>query len=202
MPKPSTAKPSYECAQCGRSFVWIPIRSRPPVTCSAECKAERSRQRDRDRYAETLQRTQRRRKHGSVYHGKLECSIDGCPLFNYSSGLCYRHYARKLRTGTTDARPKRPHYEAWTDARSGYVYVTTPGEKRPRLQHRLVMEQILGRPLLPSENVHHINGKRDDNRPENLELWSKSQPAGQRVVDKVEWAVELLKLYAPCRLAA
>jgi hypothetical protein len=65
----------------------------------------------------------------------------------------------------------------------------------------MVMEQIIGRPLLPSENVHHVNGDRTDNRPENLELWTKSQPSGQRVTDKVEWAMELLKLYAPDRLS-
>jgi hypothetical protein len=46
-----------------------------------------------------------------------------------------------------------------------------------------------------------MNGVRDDNRPENLELWSKSQPAGQRVADKVSWALEILKLYAPERLS-
>ena len=63
------------------------------------------------------------------------------------------------------------------------------------------MEQMLGRPLWRDESVHHINGVRDDNRPENLELWSKSQPAGQRVVDKVAWAIELLALYQPDALA-
>ena len=36
---------------------------------------------------------------------------------------------------------------------------------------------------------------RDDNRPENLELWSTSQPSGQRVEDKVAWAAELLRRY-------
>lgn len=133
--------------------------------------------------------------------GQLQCTVDGCERNNYAKGLCNKHYAQARSKPPTSKRDKRRNYEPWTDLRSGYVYVTPEAGSRRKLQHRVVMEEHLGRPLRADENVHHINGVRDDNRIENLELWSKAQPSGQRVVDKVAWAIELLELYAPEALA-
>lgn len=87
----------------------------------------------------------------------------------------------------------------WRPTSQGYIRRsrTLNGIYEYQLQHREVLAQVIGRPLLPEESAHHKNGDRSDNRPENLELWSKSQPAGQRVEDKVAWAFELLSLYSP-----
>lgn len=78
-------------------------------------------------------------------------------------------------------------------SKDGYVYLAAVYDqftnkiiRKETAEHRAVMAEILGRPLRKGENIHHKNGIRHDNSPENLELWSKAQPHGQRVSDIIE----------------
>jgi hypothetical protein len=130
------------------------------------------------------------------------CSVHGCAASSIARELCQKHYLRLRRNGSPDKITRREPGSGCISR--GYVYLAGV------LAHRTKTSSMLGRELYPEETVHHRNGNKSDNSigpcvtssacvcldgPHNLELWAKSQPAGQRICDLVSWAQEILYRY-------
>lgn len=126
------------------------------------------------------------------------CSVADCTQLATARRLCRKHYYRWKANGDPEITRIAAKGEGCLD-KGGYRVLVFNGKQVG--EHRWIMEQHLGRPLFKHETVHHKNGVRDDNRIENLELWSSRHARGQRVDDKVAFAIEILKLYAPEKLA-
>lgn len=78
----------------------------------------------------------------------------------------------------------------------GYVHAVTATGRRG-LEHRFVMEEMIGRELRKGETVHHKNGVCYDNRPENLELHINNHAQGSTVAEMLAWAYEIIETYGP-----
>lgn len=155
------------CARCGTEFRTFASReaTNPRIYCSKSCSA--------------LSRTSR--------NPRVAFKCEGCGkdvmLYPSQIALDRRFCSRECSADTRRIGYIKEGYRCFTiDCKQVY-------------EHRLVMEEMIGRPLFVHETVHHKNGNRLDNAPDNLELWSSVQPRGQRVEDKIAWAKKLLTDY-------
>lgn len=120
-----------------------------------------------------------------------------CKEKSFSKGLCKKCYMFKWHASKVKAKNivERKPKGSGCLRKDGYRVLVKNGKRT--LEHTWIMSMHLGRSLIKGESIHHKNGIRDDNRIENLELWSTSHPSGQRVQDKIEWCNEFLKFYQP-----
>jgi len=133
-----------------------------------------------------------------------KCKVDKCSGAVVSRGFCSKHYAKFLKYGDPlfESDWARKKHKKIIDS-NGYVLVyakgnpmANRGKSKERVsEHRYVMSEHLGRPLFENENVHHKNGDKTDNCIENLELWVVVQPKGQRPIDLIQYAREILTRY-------
>lgn len=148
------------------------------------------------------------------YANMPKCTVQDCNKRQHSGGLCSAHRWRLRKYGSVNAvTPREKKHNGLKRAgriMNGYRLIYCPGHPEASqtgshrikdaikcwgFEHRVVMSNHLGRPLLSNETVHHRNGNKIDNRIENLELWVSSQPAGQRPNDLVKWARKIIELY-------
>lgn len=179
-----------QCEQCGHRFTRPASRAKARSFCSRTCF-----------YASGVHRENaiKANKVKSPNGGKREVRCTRCdapftrflsqthdgPMF--CSRLCQKAHA-------IEAPNRQVTSGGYIKIFVGRDYPGATGHGH-MFEHRKVMQDHLGRPLFRHENVHHLNGQRDDNRLENLELWSHSQPCGQRVTEKLAWAREFIALY-------
>ena len=156
-----------ECPVCHKVFS---AKSPDQKFCSTSCAGKGKRKQDYPKQCSNCGK-----EIPFNYYGKVYCSDD-----------CRRDGIRSHYDWRKTAKPSG----AKRQDKQGYVSVKIG--RQWRREHHVVMEQKLGRPLEKNERVHHINGIRNDNRPENLELWQDAHPPGVRKLDAIKDAIEKL----------
>ncbi len=165
------------CAECGKKFerkAWIAERQErlgQAQYCSTDCRDAAKRGRKGDQRVERVD---------------FECPQCGRVLKLAPHETRRRKYCSSRCAGKAGGRKPRPGGTRFING-DGYVFIYVPPEERPaghentrhQPEHRIVMSKMLGRWPESWETVHHINGNREDNRPENLQLRSGNHGKGR-----------------------
>jgi|GEM_PF-1579478 len=186
----------FSCKECSKNFgmmrsyldAYRVKHKRDPLYCSRKCsntgRMKTTTEHSTFNCATCGKLIEKRRKPGGRLYKEQKYCSDSC---KYES---FKHKAlARFERGEMGRHIKR----------HGYVWISVPslvtGKRHAMLEHRYVMSKHLGRELHPDETVHHKNGNRQHNTIDNLELFSSRHGPGQRVVDKIAFAIEMLQLY-------
>ena len=160
-------KNQYVCWTCKKPF--YRRGSRIAKTCSFKCRGA---------YISFIQTSKPQLRKG----GYINCLNCGKSVYATPANLKRTKYCSKKCSDISLVHVPRgenhPHWKGGTMIVQGYRYVKAENHpnKNSRgyvMEHRLVMEQMLERYLTPNEEVHHINGVKTDNHPDNLEVTVK-----------------------------
>jgi len=172
-----------QCLYCGKDIKVKPSKIERTKYCSLKC-----------RNLSPYYRNQFIGKNNPTYKDKIQkiCSVcdktfNVCPSLNerkYCSRKCYnttvkgRKTSLKGRKRPSMMESKNPSWVGGKTENEGYVFVYKPDYPLVKhnyvREHRLIIEQQIGRYLKLSETGHHINKIRNDNRPENLMAFSSN----------------------------
>lgn len=109
------------------------------------------------------------------------CRIEGCncTIEKGAYGMCGMHAQRQRRYGDphykTPENQRRANNRIAQLARFDQVKPTTYRKLFGRHEHRVVAEEMIGRPLMPNEIVHHLDGNKQNNNPSNLRVMTQSE---------------------------
>lgn len=114
---------------------------------------------------------------------KRKCSVEGCNEKHDAKGYCKLHYNRFVR-GCKNMSSNLIKKRGGTFHSRGYVYVYNPEYHRANKngyvsEHILNWEKAYQRKIPKGYLVHHLNGIKDDNRPENLIIMRKGEHTNQ-----------------------
>ena len=122
------------------------------------------------------------------------CKIEGCDKPVDSHEMCGMHAQRVRRYGdphyVTPEQQRRANNRAAQLARFDCVKQDTYRKRHGRHEHRLIAEQMLGRPLRLGEIVHHIDGNKQNNDPSNLQVMTQDHHLREHLAPDaapIEW---------------